>query len=68
MEVQQQQRVQKYMVGENVKALRSILLCWKMIAEDRRMYKPFREMFAEYAEYQHDIDQRCSWVQGPQAW
>eukprot|EP01047_Picozoa_sp_COSAG01_P110193 COSAG01_NODE_39028_length_481_cov_198.984293_1_plen_40_part_10 len=39
MEVQQQQHVQKYMESENAKALRTVLLCWRMIAEDRRLYK-----------------------------
>ena len=68
MEAQQEQRVQKVVTEQNTKALRAVLLCWRMVAEDRRLYKPFRERFAEFAEYQHDIDQRCVWWQGPQAW
>ena len=56
MEAQQEQRVQKVVTEQNTKALRAVLLCWRMVAEDRRLYKSFRERFAEFAEYQHDID------------
>ena len=67
MEAQQEQRVNKVIVDQNTKALRAVLLCWRMVVEDRKLYKPFRESFAKSAMYQHDIDERCVWWQGPQA-
>eukprot|EP01047_Picozoa_sp_COSAG01_P016921 COSAG01_NODE_882_length_12931_cov_668.084788_4_plen_157_part_00 len=42
MEAQQEQRVQKVVTEQNTKALRAVLLCWRMVAEDRRLYRPWR--------------------------
>ena len=53
MEAQQGQRVQKYMHGMNAKALRTVLLCWQMIAEDERLYRPIRESMAAFRKEWH---------------
>jgi hypothetical protein len=40
-------------------ALRTVMLGWKMIVDEQKLYKPFRVMYARFAMVQQDVDERC---------
>jgi hypothetical protein len=67
MEAQQEQRVRMRRSGE-AGALRTAMLGWKMVVDEQKLYKPFRAMYARFAMFQQDVDERCVWWHGPQAW
>jgi hypothetical protein len=39
-----------------------------LIVDEQKLYKPFRVMYARFAMVQQDVDERCVWWHGPQAW